>query len=93
MLRLTDKDYDEILEYARDEMKPQGDQAREKLVKALLEHEKTKNNVELIESAKKGDFGDFTSPHVAPKITLYSKLIAIGARDLAIRVTDGDFDG
>lgn len=50
----------------------------------------------IADAARQGHYSDFNSPLVLPKITLVSELRAIGtkgAKALAERVINGEFDG
>lgn len=63
----------------------------------LLAHAKpgaTKRHLveEIIDRAKRGEFHDYKSPHIAPKVMLVTLLRNASLGPLARRVIDGEFD-
>lgn len=64
--------------------------AASRLVMALAE---AKAPEALIERARKGYYGDFTSPLTFPISALVAELQQLGLNDLARRAMHGDFDG
>lgn len=65
-------------------------EAAEKLVKALQEVEAPKNMVDL---AKNGYYGDFSSPLACPITQLVNDAVFYGFNSLAKRAANGEFDG
>jgi hypothetical protein len=63
----------------------------ERLARAL-EALNDPNLAGMIEKARAGYYDDFKSPLALPEIQLVQDLIALGRRDFAQRVVDGEFD-
>jgi len=71
-------------------MRADSDKARARLVEAL---ETAKAPAWMIDQAKEGIYGDFTSPLATPIMQLVADAITEGLDDIAARAMDGDFDG
>ncbi len=58
----------------------------------LVEALRARNLHDFAARAEKGEFSDFASDHATPVIMLVNELERVGARDLAQRAREGDFD-
>ncbi len=64
--------------------------AAERLTIALVEANAPK---EIVDLARDGMFGDFTSPYDMPICELVAKCESLGLKDIANRAKSGEFDG
>ena len=71
-------------------MKPKTTPAAQRLTIALVEANAPK---EIVDLARDGMFGDFTSPYDMPITELVVKCESLGLHDIASRAKNGEFDG
>jgi len=70
--------------------KPETTPAAQRLTVALVEANAPK---EIVDLARDGMFGDFTSPYDMPITELITQCQNLGLHDISKRAMDGEFDG